>query len=158
MPDTRSDLAKPIFVILALIIAWIVRDAWFQRGAPEPPRTINLSQQWSLQPGDTIANFKIASSLGDISVAVGGKTVRAPFDGTVQLNKAGCILYSTQQVPAYLFRLCGIHNPRLGKLRQGDVIGTADYLQFATLRKQPDGKWAFVETSKDILEKILKQP
>lgn len=155
MQATQSDLAKPVFVILAIGIVWFARDVWFRNRTVEPPRTINLSQQWSLQPGDTIANFQVVGGLGDISVAVKGKSIRVPFDGNVQMNRGDCVLYSTAAVPAYLFRLCGIKKPRLGNLRQGEVIGTADYLQFATLRKQPDGKWAFVETSRDILEKAL---
>ncbi len=157
MQALRSDLVRPIGVIMALGVAWFARDVWIQPNVSEPTRTINLSQQWSLQPGDMIANFKVAGSLGDISVVVGGKAIRVPFDGDIQRTRSGCVLYSTKMVPAYLFRLCGINNPRLGKLKQGETIGSAEYLQFATLRKQPDGKWAFVETSRDILEKLLKQ-
>ena len=156
MQATQSDLVKPLVVIGAIGLVWLARDTWFDGNSKVPTRTISLSQQWSLQPGDTVADFTIVGGLGDISVAVGGKSIRVPFDGEIQQNQSGCILYSTDAVPAYLFRLCGVKNPRLGKLKQGEVIGSVDYLQFATLRRQPNGTWAFVETSKDILEKLLK--
>jgi hypothetical protein len=116
---------------------------------------LNLYQKWQFQPGDQIAGYPIAAGLGDISIELNGKSVYAPFDGLVQKDQRSCLIFSTPDVPAYLFRLCGISNPRLGRCNQGEVLGTATFLHFATLRKQPDGTWAIVESSKSVLESIL---
>jgi hypothetical protein len=124
----------------------------------ESPIDVSLYQQWELQPGDTIANYKVTGGLGDISIDLNNHRVYAPFDGKAQIDKRGCVIFSTPDVPAYLFRLCGISSPRLGLLRQGDAIGSGNILQFAALRKQPDGKWAIVEPTKNILERTLKTP
>jgi hypothetical protein len=48
--------------------------------------------------------------------------------------------------------------PQLGEIKQGQAIGSANYLQFAALRRQPDGKWAMVEPASDILQRTLTQP
>ncbi|KAM3095025.1 hypothetical protein ACKFKF_25955 [Phormidesmis sp. 146-12] len=128
-------------------------------GAPqsnEPPIDVTLYQKWELQPGDTIATYKVTGGLGDISIDLNHNRVYAPFDGKAQIDKRGCVIFSTPNVPAYLFRLCGISSPKLGLLRQGEAIGSGDILQFAALRKQPDGKWAIVEPAKDILERTLE--
>lgn len=121
----------------------------------EPLRTIQIQQKW-LQPGDKIASHRIVAGLGDVSIALGGDTVYAPFDGRVQPNIGDCVLFSSPDVPAYLFRLCGLEQPRLGELRQGNAIGSGETLNFATLRKQPDGSWAMVEPAGDILQRFLK--
>ncbi len=60
-------------------------------------------------------------------------------------------------MPAYLFRLCGLSDPRLGEVNQGDALGTARQLEFAALRKQPNGTWAIVEPAKAILERTLRK-
>ena len=121
------------------------------------PRTIQIQQNWELQPGATIADHLIVAGLGDISIRLKGDMVYAPFNGEVQPNTiAGCVLFSSRDVPAYLFRLCGLNHPKLGKLQQGEAIGSGDYLHFAALRKQPEGTWAMVEPAKDILERLLK--
>ena len=73
-----------------------------------------------------------------------------------QIGKQGCVFFSTAEIPAYKFRFCGLNAPQLGNLRQGDPIGKGDTMQFAALRKQPDGKWAIVEPAKNILERTLK--
>jgi hypothetical protein len=101
----------------------------------------------------------VAGSLGDISIQLDGAKVYAPFDGLVQPNNVGeCVIFSSPDVPAYLFRLCGMSRPRLGEIKQGRAIGSANYLQFAALRRQPDGKWAMVEPASDILQRTLTQP
>ncbi|WP_223257403.1 hypothetical protein [Phormidesmis priestleyi] len=122
----------------------------------QPPIDIQLFQKWELQPGDTIAGYKVLGGLGDISIALKGSPVYAPFDGEAQIDKRGCVFFSTAEIPAYKFRFCGLNAPQLGKLRQGDTIGSGDTMQFAALRKQPDGKWAIVEPAKSILERTLK--
>lgn len=122
-----------------------------------PPRAIQLHQKWGLQPGSEVAGFKISGGLGDISIELSGKSVRAPFDGKVQPNQADCVVFSSSEVPAYLFRLCGLKRPQLGDLQAGDVIGSGQALQFAALRRQPDGSWAIVEPAVDLLERTIRQ-
>lgn len=124
----------------------------------EPPLEIRLYQSWELQPGDTIAGRSVIGGLGDISIALDGNPVYAPFDGRAQRDTRNCVIFSSADVPAYLFRLCGLSDPSLGRLNQGDVIGRGTTLQFAALRKQPNGTWAIVEPSKRMLERTLKKP
>lgn len=125
--------------------------------ASQTPETINLNiyQKWQLQPGDKIAGFPVVSGLGDVSIELNGKSVYAPFEGQAQKDQRNCLIFSSADVPAYLFRLCGISNPRLGDSNQGDSLGSGAVLHFATLRKQPDGTWAIVEPSKPMIERIL---
>jgi hypothetical protein len=122
-----------------------------------PIQEIQLHQNW-LQPGDLIVGYAVVGGLGDISIALSGNAVYAPFDGSARRDPRNCVLFSSPDVPAYLFRLCGLNAPRFGNLRQGEVIGRATLLQFATLRKQPSGKWAIVEPSQQMLERTLNQP
>jgi hypothetical protein len=123
----------------------------------DPTETINLKlyQNWQLQPGDKIAGYLVVAGLGDLSIDLNGKSVYAPFDGQTQRDQRNCLIFSSPEVPAYLFRLCGISHPRLGRCNQGDSLGTAAVFHFATLRKQPDGTWAIVEPSKSVMERIL---
>lgn len=127
------------------------------QGQPEAASTIDLHlyQAWELQPGDRLKGFEITGGLGDTSIALNGKPAYAPFDGKTQMDKRQCLIFSSPTVPAYLFRLCGLVNPRLGPVSQGDVLGYASVLQFATLRRQPNGTWAIVEPSKPILERTV---
>lgn len=118
---------------------------------------IKLYQSWELQPGDTIADRKVLGGLGDISIALDGNPVYAPFDGRTQLDSHRCLIFSSPDVPAYLFRLCGLKEPHLGDVNQGDTIGSGNLLLFAALRKQANGTWAIVEPAKTILERMLKQ-
>lgn len=119
-------------------------------------RTITLQQQWELNPGDDIAGKRIAGSLGDISLYLKGAQVSAPFDGEVEPSELkDCALYSTPEIPAYLFRLCGLNNVGYGEIKAGRAIGKGDFLSFATLRRQPDGTWIIVEPARGVLEKAL---
>ncbi len=118
---------------------------------------IKLYQSWELQPGDQVGGRSVLGGLGDISIALDGNSVYAPFNGQIQFDKRRCLIFSSPEVPAYLFRLCGLNNPRVGNVTQGDVIGSGRLLQFAALRKQPNGTWAIVEPAKAILERTLKQ-
>ena len=82
--------------------------------------------------------------------------VQAPFDGELSPSESEqCGLYSTPDIPAYLFRLCGLNSFRFGSVNAGQVMGKGKYLSFATLRKQPDGTWIIVEPASSVLEKIL---
>lgn len=119
-------------------------------------RVIPIQQSWQLNPGETIGDHRIVSSLGDVSIEVRGDRIYAPFDGQLQANDLeGCYVFSSPDVPAYLFRLCGLKRVRLGNIQRGTRIGSANYLGFATLRRQPDGNWALVEPSSDVLERLL---
>ncbi|NET31416.1 MAG: hypothetical protein F6K19_05365 [Cyanothece sp. SIO1E1] len=123
-----------------------------------PARSIQLHQSWALQPGSRIANYQITGGLGDISIALKGHRVHAPFTGRVQPLSSDCVIFSSPEIPAYLFRLCGIKRPRLGALKAGEVFGSSHALQFAALRKQPNGTWAIVEPAADVLERTIGHP
>lgn len=127
-------------------------------GAKATPaiKTITLQQQWILNPGDSIAGSKVAGSLGDISLHLKNTKIKAPFDGDLWPSESEtCALYSTPEIPSYLFRLCGLDSFSFGKVEAGRVMGKGSYLSFATLRKQPDGTWIIVEPAKGVLEKVL---
>lgn len=126
------------------------------RQATPPPRHIPIQQTWELEPGDEVGGYEVIGSLGDVSIELNGGAVRAPFAGDVEaITQHNCIVFSSPEVPAYLFRLCGLRNPHLGSVAMGSVIGKGDYLHFATLRRQPDGLWAIVEPSTGVLERAL---
>ncbi|MCA1993723.1 MAG: hypothetical protein LDL41_17010 [Coleofasciculus sp. S288] len=127
-----------------------------EQSMSEQERELQLYQNWELQPGDVVAGYPVASGLGDISIALNGNAVYAPFNGRVQPNKTGCAIFSSEEVPSYLFRLCGLKSYRFGVRRAGEVIGKGNELHFAVLNQQADGQWAMVEPSKKILEQILQ--
>lgn len=129
-------------------------------GAPGP-RNVTLHQQWALQPGDRLGGYQVQSGLGDITVDLQGNRVFMPFDGQVQPAEGNvdlCVILSSPDVPAYLFRLCGLRQPRLGDLAQGDPIGSGNTVAFATLRRQADGTWAMVEPAKEMIAQFLDRP
>ncbi|MGB6014864.1 MAG: hypothetical protein WBG32_09060 [Nodosilinea sp.] len=127
---------------------------------PVVPRQIVLKQSWEIEAGDRVAGQLVTGSLGDISIRLRGTRLRAPFAGQVELAAKGfyCIYFSTPEVPAYLFRYCGVRQPRLGLIQAGEVMGHGQQIHFATLRRQPDGSWAIVEPSDRVLEQSLNQP
>ncbi|WP_026072652.1 hypothetical protein [Nodosilinea nodulosa] len=127
---------------------------------PVVPRQIVLKQAWEIESGDRVAGQLITGSLGDVSVQLQGTRLRAPFAGQIELAARGfhCIYFSTAEVPAYLFRYCGVRRPRLGQVEAGEAMGRGSQIQFATLRSQPDGTWAIVEPSDRVLERSLNQP
>lgn len=119
-------------------------------------RSVQLYQQWQLQPGDAVAGYPVLSGLGDIAVDLNGAIVRAPFAGEVKgAEQPECIFFQTPEVPAYLFRLCGLQQPQIGWVPQGEAIASADLLAIAVLRKQPSGDWAMVEPSIQVIEQWL---
>ena len=143
---------------IALLAVLLVAATGCSRNSSDSVRTVPIQQSWELQPGKMVGGHRIAGGLGDISIEMGGDRVYAPFDGELQPNDVEqCYIFSSPQLPAYLFRLCGLKSAQVGAMQQGDTLGSADYLQFATLRRQPDGKWAIVEPASDILERILKR-
>ncbi|WP_199321377.1 hypothetical protein [Microcoleus sp. FACHB-831] len=128
-----------------------------QKAPAEASREIQLYQKWELQPGDVVAGHAVVSGLGDLTIALNGKAVYAPFDGRVQPHRGNCAIFSSEEVPVYLFRMCGLKSPNYGFRRAGEALGSANELQFAVLNKQPDGRWALVEPSKKLLEQMLQQ-
>ncbi|MEM6449220.1 MAG: hypothetical protein AAF703_02795 [Cyanobacteria bacterium P01_D01_bin.105] len=124
--------------------------------ATPAPKSITLQQQWTLSPGDTVAGSIVAGSLGDVSLHLKNANIQAPFDGNLSPSESeNCALYSTPEIPAYLFRLCGLKRFNFGSVKAGKVIGNGHYMSFATLRRQPDGTWIIVEPARGILEKIV---
>lgn len=119
------------------------------------PRNLQIEQTWELQPGDTIAGHRVSGGLGDISIELKG-TVHAPFEGVLEPHQDQCVIFSSPQIPAYLLRLCGVRHPKLGAVREGEAIGSADMLIFAALRRQRSGKWAMVEPSTSMIERTVK--
>lgn len=149
----------PILVKGGLLVSAIAailgaRHWWIDQTMP-PPRQVKIQQTWELEPGERIADYRIIGGLGDVSLALGGGSVHAPFAGEVYPFQERCVLFSSPEVPAYMFRFCGLRRVAFGEIRQGGTIGRARSLHFATLRKQPDGSWAIVEPAREILEKIL---
>lgn len=142
---------------VSLLLTTLLPVGCAKTPSPESPLNIKLYQSWELQPDDTIADRKVLGGLGDISIALDGNQVYAPFDGRVQLDNRRCLIFSSPDVPAYLFRLCGLKEPRVGEVSQGEAIGKGDLLLFAALRKQANGTWAIVEPAKTILERMLKK-
>jgi hypothetical protein len=158
MRDIGLAISKFIFRKLSVALALLFALTGCTNQSPESARMIQIYQSWELEPGDAIANHRVMGGLGDISIELRGSSVYAPFDGRVQPNVKGCVIFSTPQIPAYLFRLCGLKRPVLGPINQGEAIGSGNYLQFAALRRQPDGRWALVEPGIDILERTLEKP
>jgi hypothetical protein len=154
MPAIGSMLVRG-GLLASLLLGLALGHRWWIRYNTPPPKELKLQQTWELEPGDRIADYRIVGGLGDVSIALRGANVRAPFAGEASPNREGCLLFSSPEVPAYLFRYCGMDRMVLGDRPLGTSLGKAQYLQFATLRKQPDGSWAIVEPSKDILEKSL---
>ena len=124
--------------------------------APQIIKPPELHQKWELQAGDRIAGYEVISGLGELSLELQGKAVYAPVRGKTSIDARNCVYFESPEIHNYQFRLCGLHNPHIGPLRQGEEIGTVNQLRFAALRQHPSGKWAIVEPSKQILEKILK--
>ena len=127
--------------------------------ATAAPRSIAIDQSWEMSLGSNVEGFRVIAGLGDVSLQLGGASIRAPFAGEVQLAAEGhdCIFFSSPEVPAYLFRFCGVSRPRLGEVNAGQTVGRAKYLHFATMRRQPEGTWTIVEPSTNVLERSLER-
>ena len=182
----RSFVLKPLEIVLGQVSSQLcqltrggARKYWVRRGflvpllgalwmtgtacqqAPAgPTRKIVLQQTWELNSGDLVSGHLITGGLGDITVNLNHASIRAPFAGKAELAAEGaqCIYFSTPDIPAYLFRYCGVKNPKVGPLSPGEVMGRGRQIHFATLRRQPDGTWAIVEPSNQVLEKTLSAP
>ncbi|WP_430687942.1 hypothetical protein [Leptolyngbya sp. AN03gr2] len=120
------------------------------------PVDIKIYQKWEIQRGAQINDYTVVSGLGELAIATQGAAIYAPMTGEARIDQTSCILFFGAEVPGYLFRLCGLKAPQPGQRRQGQPLGNADLLVFATFRKQSDGTWAFVEPSPAIVERTLK--
>ena len=127
------------------------------QSGPPSPRTITIQQTWDLQVSNQVGTYRISSGLGDITLELGGNPVQMPFDGKLQPMDEHCIALTSPEVPAYLFRLCGINSPNLGQRSQGHTIGRAERLVFAAFRKEPDGTWALIEPATELIEQFLTE-
>jgi hypothetical protein len=131
-------------------------------GGPQvAPLTIQVSQDWQLSYGDDIGGYRVQGGLGDIALDLKGDRVHMPFDGEVlpaESQDSGCVYVSSAEVPAYLFRICGLSRPHLGPLTAGQSLGRGQVLVFSTLRKQPDGTWALVEPAPEFIESLVRSP
>lgn len=127
------------------------------QSSPIPSRNITVQQTWELQVGNQIGDYRIISGLGDITLDLDGDPVQIPFDGEIQPMDEHCVAFTSPEVPAYLFRLCGISRPSLGQRHRGHVIGRAERLVFAAFRKEPDGTWALIEPATDLIEQFLME-
>lgn len=157
MPDTASMLSNLRNIIwkMGAVFALLIPVGCSAPQAVEPMPDLKLYQTWQLKRGDDVGGREVLGGLGDISIALDGNEVYAPFNGKTQPYSQGCLIFSSPDVPAYLFRLCGVDNPRFGRVDEGDVIGKGRSLEFAALRKQPNGTWAIVEPTRDILQRTL---
>lgn len=150
----RSPWKYPCSLIVALCSLLLLNGC--QQQQARPARVVNLQQTWELEPGDEIAGRPVTGGLGDITIQLAGDRIHAPFDGEVEpAEHDRCVIFSTPEVPAYLFRLCGLKQIRFGPVRAGQPLGNGDYLNFATLRRQPSGTWIIVEPSTGILERAI---
>lgn len=145
-----SYITKPMGAVVALLMTAC------QTGALSS-RTITVQQTWDLQVGNQVGDYRISSGLGDITLELDGDPVRMPFDGKVQPMDEHCIALTSPEVPAYLFRLCGIQRPGLGQHSQGHTIGRAHQLVFAACRKEPDGTWTLIEPATDLITQFLTE-
>jgi hypothetical protein len=152
MWDMDSNVLRKGVALVLLAIAGCT-----QKPPLEAPREIKLYQNWELQPGDMVAGREVLSGLGDLTIALKGNSIYAPFDGRLQPHKPNCVIFSSEEVPVYLFRLCGLRSPNYGFRRAGEAIGSAQELQFAVLTRRSDGQWALVEPSKKIIEQMLQR-
>lgn len=158
-PLARLGRSLKLGLLISLSLALGTPLTGCREQAIAQPREIVVQQSWELAPGDEIEGFLVAASLGDISIQMRGARVRAPFSGEVERAASGpdCIFFSSPEVPAYLFRYCGLKRPRLGAVSAGQAIGRAEFLHFATLRRQPEGTWVIVEPSTNVLERSLER-
>lgn len=150
--DTGSGFARGGCLLLLGLVTSCTAVPQSENMIPEP----KLYQRWQLKPGDQIAGSMVTGGLGDIAIALNGKSVYAPSAGNAYRDQRGCVYFAGIDTPAYLFRLCGLTVRKLGTLKAGDPIATGETLQFATLLKQSDGSWALVEPDKSLLQRTLQ--
>lgn len=145
--------------ILLMSLCWGPTLTSCRDDAIASSRSVAVEQTWEMSLGNSIEGFRIVAGLGDVTMFLRGARVRAPFNGEVQLSadSPDCVFFASPEVPAYLFRFCGIGKPRVGDVKVGDSLGRAQYLHFATMRRQPEGTWTIVEPSTHVLERSLQR-
>lgn len=153
MWDMDSNAINWVLAVVALLMV----VGCTPQHSTEAPREVQLAQKWELQPGNVVGGHQVLGGLGDITIALNGDTVYAPYAGRVQPHKPECVIFSSEEVPNYLFRLCGLSKPFFGPKRAGEAIGTGNLVQFALLNRQRDGRWAMVEPSKKIIQQMLQR-
>ena len=158
LEESRDPLTPLLSSITVLITLSLLMSGCGPQSPREPPRELQLAQRWELQPGEAVAGHQVLSGLGDVSLALGGDAVYAPVAGRVQPYKRDCVIFASEEVPSYLWRLCGVKSPAFGPHRRGEVIGAAEELRLALLNEQADGRWALVEPSKQMVEHMLQPP
>ncbi|NJN21226.1 MAG: hypothetical protein HC812_08605 [Leptolyngbya sp. RL_3_1] len=154
----RARLITHRFWLIALL-SLATGCGW--RSPEVAPLTIQVYQDWQLSYGDEIGGYQVQGGLGDIALDLRGDRIHMPFNGEVfpaESPASGCVYVSSAEVPAYLFRICGLSRPRLGPLTAGQNLGRGQLLVFSTLRKQPDGTWALVEPAPDLIESWVRSP
>lgn len=145
--------------LVVLGLGLITGCGW--RSPQVAPLTIQVYQDWQLSYGDEISGYRVQGGLGDIALDLAGDRVYMPFNGEVfpaESQDSGCVYISSPEVPAYLFRICGLVRPNLGPLTEGQSLGRGKVLVFSTLRKQPDGTWALVEPAPEFIESLVRSP
>ncbi|MGD1906840.1 MAG: hypothetical protein ACFB0C_12705 [Leptolyngbyaceae cyanobacterium] len=155
----QAGFASGRIWLMGLGVSLIASCGWRQPAVE--PLTIQVYQDWQLSYGDTLGGYPIRGGLGDVALDLAGDRVYMPFNGEVfpaESQDSGCVYISSAEVPAYLFRICGLGRPNLGALSEGDAIGRGQVLVFSTLRKQPDGTWALVEPAPEFIESLVRSP
>ncbi|NES97472.1 MAG: hypothetical protein F6K32_20080 [Desertifilum sp. SIO1I2] len=150
-------------------LSWLFR---WDRTSKNQAKEIAIRELWEIQAGETIAGYRIAGGLGDVSIEFKG-SILAPMQGLVTgdfvlvsdnnliKNPTDCVIFSSSQMPAYLLKSCGLSDRNLGRVQQGNPIGkTGGYLHLSLLNyRKTDtqaGQWIYVSPSSKFLERLLK--
>lgn len=147
--------------------SYMGKDGSYHGGSATPGASLerlaglNVKQQWDLNPGETIAGFRVSGGLGDVAIET--PKIKLSYAGVVVKSEISqsCYHFATPQVPGYVTRLCGVHDPMGQPHRDawpGETWNTTETLNIALLREQPNGSWAIVEPSQDWLSLFLSEP
>ncbi len=113
------------------------------------------SQSSDLSYGTKFGEQSVISTTGDTTIKGRGITIKAPFAGSVKLDKKGCAYYFAQTLPGYSLRICAT-DAKPGRKNQGEVIGKSDEVAVvALLWRSKDGSWALVQPSKDYISSFF---
>lgn len=124
-------------------------------GSIERLRIYDPQARW-LQRGAHIEGGELLAGLGFIALKPDSKKVYAPFNGKTTAGEAGCVNFSTADIPNYKFRLCGIDRPKIQKVQKGDLIGSSDLLLLCTLLTvDSQHTWRIVEPSSVVIQGLL---
>ncbi len=118
---------------------------------------LQLYQNWTIKVGDQFGGVPVVGVLGQVTLKLGGKSAVAPFDGISSLSKSGCLRFDALDVPGYAFQFCGLDNPRVGLVNQGDALGSSNFLSMGVLRRQKNGTFAFIEPATTVLDRVVSK-